>query len=125
VHEGLGFGGVAEVGEEGAVDFDGVDGELAEVGEGGVAGSEVVDGDADAESFVLVEALSHDAGVFHEGALGDFEDEVFGVEAAVVEGGGDGFDEVGSVELAGGDVDGEVELVAVGVPLGHLVAGFA
>jgi hypothetical protein len=50
VDEGVGrFVGFGDAGDERAVDFEGVDGELAEVGERAVAGAEVVDRDAHAE----------------------------------------------------------------------------
>ena len=53
LHDGPGqpvaLGGAVELGHEGLVDLDDVDGEALEVGQRAVAGAEVVDGDADAE----------------------------------------------------------------------------
>ncbi len=72
--------------DEGAVDFDAVDGEAGDVAHVREAGAEVVDGEADAEFADALHDLERFFGVDHEEMLGDFELELFGLEAADLKG---------------------------------------
>lgn len=88
-----------DVGDEGAVDFEDVDGEFVEAGEGGVTGAEVVHVEFDAKGFDGEEHFGGGGGIFHDGAFGDFEVEAFRGHVGLVKDGGDGFGEVWESEL--------------------------
>jgi hypothetical protein len=114
--------------DEGAVDFEGVEGEALEVVQRGVAGAEVVHVEADAEFFKGAHVALGGGGIGDEGALGDFEAEAAGLEAGLFEDAADAVDEVGLLELAGGKVDadaGFLQLLAGAMtPFDELAAGF-
>src|SRR5581483_1012931 len=122
VDEGAGLAGGGDPGDEGAVDLEGVDGELAQVGEGAVAGAEVVDRDPDAERLERDELGGSLVGVAHERRLGDLEGQGRRVEPAPGERTADVVGEGVGVELAGRHVDGDPDAVAAPVPRGRLLA---
>lgn len=116
--DGLGDGGVlgvgAEVLDEGAIDFERVDGEAFEVGEGGVAGAKVIDGELDAD---VVEGVECGDGFFfvpHDDALGEFEFERARGQLGVLESAFDDGGEVAFLELSRGAVDGDFEVFKSG-----------
>ena len=120
VDEGLALLVVLQLGDEGAVDLQRVDGEALEVSEGGVAGPEVIDRDPHAERLDLGEATDGVLDVAHQGGLGDLDRQRLRVQAAVGERALDVGDELVGVELAPGDVDGHPDRVPRGAPGGAL-----
>ena len=116
----------AERVDELAVDLERVEREAVEVGERGVAGAEVVEDEPHAE---LAERLQGRLGVgrlLDQDALGDLQPQVDGVEAGAGEDFGDRGGEVAVGDLAGGEVDRDVEGPLVGpllVPGEDLAAG--
>ena len=83
--ESLGVGLLAELADEGLVDFEEVDREGVQVGERGVLGAEVVERDTDAEALEGVESLVDEGRVGQQGAFGEFEDESGRREPALAE----------------------------------------
>lgn len=69
----LAFIVLADIGNQGLIDLDGVEGQLGQLGEVGKAGPEVVDGNLDTGFLQLDDALSGRSKVRHEHRLGDFK----------------------------------------------------
>jgi len=117
--------GIADVVDEGLVDFQDVDGEALQVAERGVAGAEVVDGEGHAEQLQLQHLGDDGLGVLHEHALGDLEHERGRVEVRRPHGPGNVVVEALVLEVAGGDVHAHAEAaceVVVSLPFGCLRA---
>ena len=91
--------------DERAVDLDDVGGHVHQVGQRRVAGAEIVDGDAGTERLQVAERALRGGEVIHQRALGELDDQTFGVDLAVHDDVLDTAHEVGVAELAGGHVD--------------------
>ena len=98
---------VDDAADEGAIDFEGVEGEALEVVERAVAGAEVVHVKADAKFLKGAHGFLRCGGVGDEGAFGDFEAKAGGGEAGFGEDLADVIDKVGLLELFGGEVDAD------------------
>jgi len=85
---------------------------------------EVVDCDPDAELFERGEPFDGFCGVPHQRGFGDLDRQRVGRESALGDCVVDVVCDPALVELAGGDVDGDPDLVAAAVPVGCLPAGF-
>ena len=110
-HHGLAVRVAVEPVDEGLVDLDDVEREGAQAGEGRVAGAEVVDGQSDAEGLQLAKQRAARIEVLDERALGDLDQQRAGGEPGRVEGVDDVVDHAVVVEVAGREVDADVEVV--------------
>ena len=112
--------------DEGAVDLQRVEGEAVEVGERGVAGAEVVEDEPHAELVQRLQRGDRRRRLLDQDALGDLQPQVDRVDAGARDDLLDRRRQVAVGDLAGGEVDGDVERARVGpllVPLEHLAAG--
>src|SRR5487761_1560470 len=75
--------GSGDVGDEGPVDFQYVNGQLFEVGEGGEPRTEIVDGDAQSERLERPKIADRGPEVTHQGTFGDLEDQVRRLESGL------------------------------------------
>src|SRR6185369_6511006 len=98
-----------DAGDERAVDLQDVDREALEVAQRRVAGPEVVDREMDAERPQLRQPADRAGGSLHEAALGDLEDEARRRQPGVLDGLLDRLDEVRLLELAGREVDADLQ----------------
>ena len=103
--------------DEGAVDLQGVEGEAVEVGERGVAGAEVVEDEADAELVQRLQRGDRGRRLLDQDALGDLQPQVDRVDAGAGDDLVDRGRQVAVGDLAGGEVDGDVERAGVGAQL--------
>src|SRR5712671_2606968 len=112
-------------GDERAVDLERVDGEPLEITQRRVAGPEVVDRQVRAERSQLFERVDGAVGALHEAALGDLEDEAGRRELRLREDRPDRLDEVVLAELAGRQVDADLQMreTQAELPLAQLAAG--
>src|SRR5262249_15785463 len=90
---------------EGAVDFDCVDGEALEAGERRIAGTEIIHGYPHAHALELRENSSRMRGVVHDEALGDLQLEQCGVEAEAAQSGRNQLNQFLVGELASREID--------------------
>ena len=112
--------------DEGAVDLERVEREAVEVGERRVAGAEVVEDQLHPHLAERLEGRLGAGRFLDQDALGYLQAQVDGVEPGAGEDVGDRVREVAVGDLAGGEVDRDVERALVGtllVPLEHLAAG--
>ena len=100
---------VDDVAHEGLVDLDLVEGKARQVGERRVAGAEIVERQLDAECLQLAAHGDGFGDIVDEGALGDFQFERRGRQAALGQRGGDLGGQVGLAELAGRQVHGDMQ----------------
>ena len=122
--QGFGGGLGGDVAEEGLVDLDAVELEAAEVGERGPASAEVVEGEADAELFEVAHDFDGGLGVVEGEGFGQLEFEPAGFDAGFAEDAADGGNDVVTIELLGGDIDGHTDgRKAQALPLDGLAAG--
>ena len=84
----------AQAAHEGLVDLQHVDGKAPQVAEAGVAGAEIVQGQADAHGLDLLQGFHGFVDVLHQHAFGDFQFQLGGRQAGVLEDGGQVVDEV-------------------------------
>ena len=111
-----------DVGDEGLVDLEDVEGKALQIGQAGIAGAEVVDGEGDAHGLELVQRARRLLDVLHDERLGDFQFQVARRQAGFVQGGGDDLRQVGQAELARREVDRHAQ---VGVDGFHPLLGLA
>src|SRR5207253_192609 len=95
-------------------DLEAVDRQLAEVGERRVAGAEVVDGKADAHAPQRVHRLERDVELSHQRGLGDLEGHAVGRDRMPGEDAADLVEQVGSRQVAAGQVDVHRQVVGAG-----------
>ena len=108
----------AEAGDEAAVDLDLVDRQALQVGQRRVARAEVVHGQPDAERAQLVQQRDRPRRVGHDRALGHLEGEPRRRDAVPAQQAGHLVDQIGVLEAAGGEVDGDAEVDALPPPVG-------
>ena len=104
---GDGYRAVAavQIADEGAIDFQYIDGEFLQIAQGRVAGAEVVDGDGYAERPQLAQGGVGAGEIVDDGAFGDFDFQAGRCQAAVGQGLGNHAGQILLQELAGGEVD--------------------
>ena len=103
-------GAAGQVAHERAVDLDLVERQPRQIGERRIAGAEIVDREADAERLERVHLVRGAVDVVEHDALGQLEHQPLGRRAGRAQLSATCVDEVGLSELAGADVDRQVQV---------------
>ncbi len=113
------------IGDEGAVDFEDVGRDVVEGGKGERGSAEAVDRSDDVEALELSEQGGGQVGMGHGDGFGDAELQGGRPKVGITEAGFNSVKKMRASEVAGREVDGEVQGSAGGFEAGKMARGFA